>query len=866
MLRHSALALALLGLAPRPGAGQAAAAAPAAHEACDGKAIAGQPPEITQPASRFEAADLRALPRPSDVWSVVRDAPGVLLDRVTVGGSDSALQSLVVSHGDNGSGTVFTLDGIDISDPASLGSASIFPDLDAVERMEVRTLAADVRVRTPGAQVALFTRAPQPGTHAALHLRGSDDALQADNLPASLQGRPFLRSRTERLLELGGEAQGRLAGGKIWLWGAASRNQLVQQTFTEHEETLRTTNVSLKTRFGLAGGTVSVLALRSGKTHEDRNTGFSSSPESRWRQSGPTWLFAGEDQRRLGRVGLLTRLAYLDAGFRLEPQGGSQASIYEDLHGILQGSYYTLDTKRPRLQAGLEAAAPARFLGLDHTLLLGAGYRRSQITTRQSWPGNGVYALERQSVFFRTFHLSGFALPQRDAEARSLQEQIEGYLQDTVRAGRFAFTAGLRLDRLQGRNLASSVEANPVVPLELPAVSYGGDPSRFRWLDLLPRAGLLWDLTGRGRSLVRVGYAAYGASLGASDVTFDNPLAQSASVAYYWLDRNGNQLVEPGELDLVRGQLGTSGVDPEHPGALVSPNRIDPAYRSPRTQEATLSFEQALGPLTATLRGSWRHLVHGRWTPLLNLTLADYAIRGAASGELFGRPYNVGYYGPASESKIAPGNGRLLTNREGYRQEALSVELITHGRVGQRFDWSAWGSLGEWLEFFDDWSLASQDPTPLESDPLRNAGVVAARPGGLGRADVFASSRWTAGASLRAELPWRLAAASRVYARDGFPIPYYQVVGSDPTVGSKNLLVSPALDAYRLPALVLVDLRLQRGFRLGRGALVAALDVFNLLNTAATLQVTRDVELPAFDRPREIVRPRIARLGLEWRF
>lgn len=866
MLQRSALALALLGLAARPGAGQDAAAAPEAPQAGAGKVVAGQRPEVSEPPFAFCAADLRSLPRPSDVWSVVRNIPGVLLDRANVGGSDSALQSAIVSHGDNGSGAAFTLDGVDLSDPASLGFLSIFPDLDAVERMEVRTLAADVRVRSPGAQVALFTRAPQPGTHAALRLRGSDDAFQADNLPGSLQDRPFLRNRTQRLLEMSAEAQGWLAGGKVWLWGTASRNQMVQQTFTEHQETLRTTNVSLKTRFGLLGGTVSLLGLGSEKTHEDRDTGFSSSPESRWRQSGPVWLLSGQDQRRLGRLWLLTRLSYLDAGFRLEPQGGSEASIYEDLQGILRGSYYTLDTKRPRLQAGLEASAQARFLGLDHDLLLGAGYRRSQVTTRQTWPGNGVYALERQSVFFRTFHLTGFALPQRDAEARSLQEQLDGYLQDTVRAGRFALTAGLRLDRLQGRNLASSVEANPVFPADLPAVIYAGDPSRYRWLDLLPRLGLLWDITGKGRSLVRAGYAAYGASLGVSDVSFDNPLAQSASVSYYWRDNNGNHVVEPGELDLVRGKLGASGVDPEHPAAAVSPHRIDPAYRAPRTHEATLSFEQALGGVTTTLRGSWRRLLHPRWTPLRNLTLADYAIRGAATGQLFDQTYSVGYYSPASESKIVPGNGRLLANREGYRQEAFSLELVARGRVGRRFEGTAWGSLGEWLEFFDDWSRASQDPTSLDSDPLQNAGTVAVRPGGLGRSDVFVSSRWTAGACLRAELPWRLAVASRVHARDGFPIPYYQVVGGDPTVGSKNLLVSPALDTYRLPSLVLVDLRLERGFRLGRGSLVTALDVFNLLNRGTTLQVTRDVELPALDRPREILRPRIARLGLEWRF
>ena len=866
MLRRSALAFALVFLAARPGTGQDGATAPPAQAAGDGKAVPGQRPEVAEPATRFDAADLRSLPRPSDVWSVVRDVPGIVVDRVNVGGSDSALQSLIVSHGDNGSGAVFTLDGTDITDPASLGFSSLFLDLDAVERIEVRTLAADVRVRTPGAQVALFTRAPRPGTHAALHLRGSDDALQADNRPPAMEGRPFLRNRTQSLLEMGGEAHGWLAGGSIWLAGSASRNRLVQQTFTEHQETLHTTNASLKTRFGLLGGTVSLFGLRSEKTHDDRDTGFSSSAESRWRQSGPAWLVAAEDRRRLGRLSLLSRFSYLDAGFRLEPQGGAEANLYEDLHGILRGSYYALDTTRPRLQVGLEASAGARFLGLDHEALWGAGYRRSLIETRQRWPGNGVYALERQSVFFRAFHLTGFALPQRDAAARSLLEQFEAYLQDTARVGRFAVTAGLRLDRLQGRNLPSAVEANPGFPTELPGVDYQGDPSRFRWLDVLPRLSLLWDLTGKGRSLVRAGYAAYGASLGASDIAFDNPLSQSASVSYYWLDRNGNHAVEPGELDLVRGRLGASGIDPQHPAAAVGPHRIDPAYRSPRTHQATLSVEQTLRGVTSILRGSWRRLLHPRVSPLRNLTLADYAIRGAATGQLFDQTYSVGYYGPASESRIVPGNGRLLTNREGYRQEAFSVELISQGRLGRRFAWTAWGSLGQWLEFFDDWSEASQDPTSQDTDPLQNGGAVAARPGGLGRSDVFVNSRWMAGAALRAELPWRLTTAGRLHARQGFPIPYFQAVGGDPTVGSKNVLVSPALDAYRLPSVVLVDWRLERGFRLGRGTLVGALDVFNLLNSGTTLQVTRDVELPAFDRPREIVRPRIARLGLEWRF
>ena len=65
---------------------------------------------------------------------------------------------------------------------------------------------------------------------------------------------------------------------------------------------------------------------------------------------------------------------------------------------------------------------------------------------------------------------------------------------------------------------------------------------------------------------------------------------------------------------------------------------------------------------------------------------------------------------------------------------------------------------------------------------------------------------------------------------------------------------------------MLLDLRLERGLAVGRGRLTAALDVFNVTNAATRLQVARDVDLPGFDRPREIVRPRLLRLGLDYRF
>jgi hypothetical protein len=208
----------------------------------------------------------------------------------------------------------------------------------------------------------------------------------------------------------------------------------------------------------------------------------------------------------------------------------------------------------------------------------------------------------------------------------------------------------------------------------------------------------------------------------------------------------------------------------------------------------------------------------------------------------------------------------VLANREGYRQDVITAEAVAAGRwAGVRLD--AWVAFTDWREYFTDYERAVQDPTSIESDPLRGGGAVAARPGGLGRGDVVANARFTAGATVRGTLPFRVDATAVVHAREGFPIPYFQVADTgDPTGGGKAVLVAPRLDAFRLPAVVMVDARLSREVRVAGGGVTAFIDGFNVLNTAASLQVARDVELPALDRPREIVRPRLIRGGVSVRF
>jgi hypothetical protein len=822
---------------------------------------APSPPLPTESVTRFDRDARRRRPRPSDPWALARDVPGIVLDRVDVGGSETGQQSLLVSRGDPGSGATWTIDGIDVTDPAALGFAALFPDAATAEAVEIRTHTVDPRVRTPGVQVGITL--PRPGDRWSGSASAAGSVAQSDNLPGALAGRPFARSRTKSTRALGAEAGGPLARGRLWGWAGAARRSLEQDVFTGHDDRVSTTTFAGKARLRVRGAEVSLLGLRAEKVDRDRDTTPTADPEARWRQSGPSRLLALDARGTWRGVALSGRASALRSGFDLVPHGGTGPSAFEDFRGTARRSYAAVGNDRDRDAAAAEAAVSARTGGFAHRLAAGAGHARAHARAVTAWPGNAVIGVERGGVFFRAFELTGFAIPTRAQAASTVTGHTHAWMADEARRGRLTLTAALRIDRQGGRNRPASVGANPEFPALLPALAYAGGGTTIRWLDVLPRAAAAWDLDAAARTTVGLDYAEFGATLAAGDAGFDSPLRDVASLTYYWID-DGDRTVEAGELDLVRGRVGAGGVDPEAPGSATAPHAIDPGLRAPRTRALSLAARHRAGGFAARAQAFWRRHSRPLWRPLRGLTMGDYAIRGAVTGEIHGEPYSVGYFAPAGA--VPAGHGRLLSNREGYHQDALGVEAAAAVRW-RRVRVDAWAAFTDWRERFTDRERAVQDPTSTESEPLIDAGAAAARPGGLGRADVVVSARLAAGATVSAALPLGLEAALVAYGREGFPIPYFQVADTgDPTAGAKAVLVAPRLDAFRLPALVVIDARLARPVSLGKASLTAYVDVFNALDAAATLQAARDVDLPSLDRPREIVRPRLVHAGLAVRF
>jgi hypothetical protein len=68
-------------------------------------------------------SDLEKIPSARDPWAVLQSTPGVLTDRINVGGNESGQQSQYVGPGSAGDQAVWSLDGMVVTDMSAIGSS-----------------------------------------------------------------------------------------------------------------------------------------------------------------------------------------------------------------------------------------------------------------------------------------------------------------------------------------------------------------------------------------------------------------------------------------------------------------------------------------------------------------------------------------------------------------------------------------------------------------------------------------------------------------------------------------------------------------------------------------------------------------------
>jgi len=142
----------------------------------------------------------------------------------------------MVNKGSDTGQTVWNIDGVNITDMASLSSPAYY-DFDSFEEINVSTGGADVSAGTPGIQLNLVTKRGTNDLHGSARTLITDKKWQADNRTDELKAQlasPVLNSggnvnATNTILgvqDYGADVGGPILKDRLWLWGSYGRNQI----------------------------------------------------------------------------------------------------------------------------------------------------------------------------------------------------------------------------------------------------------------------------------------------------------------------------------------------------------------------------------------------------------------------------------------------------------------------------------------------------------------------------------------------------------------------------------------------------------------------------------------------------------------
>ena len=113
---------------------------------------------MTGTATNFTTDELTKIPTSRDPFALMRSVPGVLVDRVNIGGNETGQQSNFASKGTRPQDASWTMDGIEITDMAATGASPTYFNFDNFEEIQVSTAGNDIKSRTGGMGLNLVVK------------------------------------------------------------------------------------------------------------------------------------------------------------------------------------------------------------------------------------------------------------------------------------------------------------------------------------------------------------------------------------------------------------------------------------------------------------------------------------------------------------------------------------------------------------------------------------------------------------------------------------------------------------------------------------------------------------------------------------
>jgi hypothetical protein len=860
-------------------------------------------------------AELAKIPTARDPWTILQSTPGVLIDRVNVGGNESGQQSVYMGPGSTQDQSVWSVDGVVITDMAATGSTPTYFDFDAFQEMQISTGGSDTTIATGGVVLNLVTkRGTNEYRGSARYFQApgstqSNSSLKTSSLPADQQvGFPGGSNKINKVSDYGGEIGGPIIKDHLWAWGAyAQQNVSVQTLPTRRVPNGLTDSTKLPTWSGKVNGqltssnSLTLFAMNNSKEKHGRNAGPSRELPTSWDQGQfggkPSVLKAEDTQIFSPNLYLTVLYSHVYGGFFLTPLAGFGTSVpdaYESSLSVWQNSFFGEQFKRPQTQEKADASTFFNTGSLSHELKYGAAYRIAESVTNIAWDGSGYIrdsALVGNPAGQNALYLA------RNAVAGSKVKYASAYVQDTLTTGNLTVNLGLRYDHQGGDNLPEVVPANPLVPNLLPAVNFAGGPIGFTYKTWSPRVGLTYAV-GKDRStLLRASYSRFADQLSAdgNHATILNPMANNSYYYAVTANTNGNLTLPQVVFHSPNAPSGggySSNVNPANPAQLLEPNRVSSNYSAPHTDEFLVSAEHALLPeFVVGFNLTYRKQSNLQQQDLIVFDAADPNGRVSVRSDYVpgSRPVTL----PDGTATTVPffqlrsgvtTHGGVFLHNGDYETTFKGASLTFNKRLSNR--WMMRGNVS-----YNDWYYSKAgdrpDPTLLEAGGTTDGlyvrqgdQVLQGSGNGSGsKANVYINSKWAFAVNglyqIAPDRPWGFNVAANVTGRQGYPLPYYLLTALNTTtlaeIGAVNgvqIQQSSRSDANRLDNIIDVDGRIEKEFTFQDFGLTLGVDCFNLLNESFILQRRAALARTFVNQGDvfEVLSPRIFRFGARLSF
>ena len=845
--------------------------------------------------------ELQNVPTARDPWVVMQSVPGVVMDRVNVGGSESGQQSNALGKGAPTGQTTWNVDGMAITDMSSL-SSTFYYDFDMFSEMNVVTGGSDVKSATGGIQMNFMLKGGTNVFHGNGKFYIENENMQGNNITQTqakaLGSTTGKANRTELFRDWGGDVGGPIFKDRLWFWGAYGNQDIRIRTLQNTSDETFLKNASFKAQGQITKALRgSFTFFQADKSKVGRGNGIWTAADqgSTHNQSGfggPNRMYKGELNFVAGsNLFLVARYAKIEGGFQLIPAGGSDKPLWIDAAGQSNGSAYTYTSARPQNSFVMDG----NYFAGKHEIKFGFSWRKAEVHSTSSfandyytdtygaYSGYPVYAGTGAYPYMVVLGSAYYA-------ADTAANYYSGYIGDTITLKRMTINLGLRYDKQIASVLPSTMKAAtvPAIAAFIPQVVAPGVDGALNFGILQPRVGLTYSLGESRKTQLRATYAMFTNQISAGAASFLS-VGQSRYFYIAALDANGDKIAQPGELIMSSYQTYVDngyygGYDPANPTKVntTSINKVG-NYTNPRTHEAIFGIDHELMPnLGVSASYTWRRVQNFNWRPIMCTKTTTscpqgyvdgttYTYKGIVGGTLPsgvpGSPdgtYAVPYYGLSTGVAYDPAKGGIYTERPDYSQIYQGFEVSATKRMSNKWMARVGLSTNVWREYFAS-NKGMGDPTPVLGAPNLDGGMVVAVSGGSGKSNVWMSQpKYQIIANGAYQLPYDFDLGLSYLLRQGYPMPWnYATSGgfTDTLGSSKKLLIVPTADYARLPVVQTLDLRIGKRVKISKITVSVDLDVFNLLNSATELQRKYSKTASNYTAIQEVMQPRIMRIG-----